>query len=76
MRYRVDLVYRNKYIKEVNVLMNKLDLDVGEIGIKQAFTFTSNANKPVDVFRKAIIQAFESQELEILDLQIWVNDNE
>lgn len=69
MKYRFEVIYRNKYMKEASRLLKTCDLDIGDVGIKETFTFTSKNDAPVQDVKEVIIKAFEDSELEILNIE-------
>ncbi len=69
MKYRFDLIYQNKLMKQVSELMGKLDLDIGEAGIKETCTLTTSEEREVSFLKDLLTQAFESAECTILHIE-------
>ena len=69
MKYRFEVIYQNKCIKEASRLMKTLDFDIGDVGIKQSFTFTSQKDTPICEIKQHIKKAFEYSELEIINIE-------
>lgn len=69
MKYRFEVVYRTEYMKKASELLKKLDLDIGDVGIKECFVFTSKNDVPVSEVKEQIKKAFESCYIELLHIE-------
>ncbi len=69
MKYRFEVIYRNKYMKEASRLLKKMDLDIGDVGISQVFTFTSKIDNEVSKIKEDLKKVFLDCDLEILHIE-------
>lgn len=56
-------------MKEAARLLKTMDLDMGDVGIKEVFTFTSQDNPSVSKVKEEIKKAFDSSDLELLHIE-------
>lgn len=73
MKYRVDLVYRNKYMKQASEFLKKCDMDIGDVGIKETFTFSSQKCPTIEKVKEEVLKSFDGSDLEILDITVWIS---
>lgn len=68
MKYRFQITYQPEYYKKASEWMRKLDLDVGEVGLQEAITFTAD-DQEVSIIKEKLKLAFESQNLTVLHIE-------
>lgn len=69
MKYRFEVIYTNEYVKRASELMKKLDLDMGEIGFQEVFTFTTKKDLSIQKIKEDLKKCFELSDLEILKIE-------
>ncbi len=69
MKYRFDVVHRSKYMKTANEFLKSCDIDIGEIGIRESFAFSSDTDKSIEEIKADIRKAFELCEMELLHIE-------
>lgn len=61
LKYRFDILYQTKQLKQVNDFMNTLDLGMDSICLKETYAFNYTAEeKPISYFKDLITQAIKS----------------
>jgi|GEM_PF-6851724 hypothetical protein len=68
-KYRFKVIYQPKEFREVCKFVEKMDLDIGEVGIEQVFQFTSAKDMPIVELKSHIKSAFLSGEMTILHIE-------
>lgn len=70
IKYRFDIWYQTPQIKQVNDFMQKLDLGMDTICLKESYGFNYTAEeKPISYFKGLITQAIESCEGRVLRIE-------
>lgn len=69
MKYRFEVHYMNKILKEVSNLMDKLDLGADLYAIKEIMTFTSKKNPSIQEIKETIIAAYQSCDCEVVHIE-------
>ena len=69
MKYRFEIIYQNDYMHRASELMKHLDLDMGEMGIREAFLVTTKNDVPIALIKEKFILAFESSDLKVLKIE-------
>jgi len=68
MKYRFDVIYQPKYFAEASKLMRTMDLDIGEVGIKETVVFEAN-DMDINKIKETLTKAFESGGLGVLHIE-------
>lgn len=53
-------------MKKSSEFLKSCDMDIGDIGIKEVFTFISNSGKSIAEFKEDLRKAFELCDLELI----------
>lgn len=69
MKYRFEIIYANKWMKQASEFLSQCDLQIVGVGIKETMTFTSKNDLPIDLVKQKFKEAFESCECEILRIE-------
>ncbi len=69
MKYRFEVVYRNQSMKKASEFLKYCDIDLGDIGIKEVFTFTSNSGKSISQIKEDLRKSFELCDLELMHVE-------
>jgi hypothetical protein len=69
MKCRLEVIYRGKELKQVSKFMRNLDLDMGEIGIEEVFTFTCKKDASIELIKDTLKKGFELFGMEILQIK-------
>jgi len=69
MKYRFEVIYQNKYMKQSNEFLKTCDINIGDIGIKEVFTFTTNTPKSIQEIKEDIKRCFDLCEMELLNIE-------
>lgn len=69
MKYIFEVIYRNELMKKVSDFMKQLDLDIGEIGVKEVFSFTTQKDLTVQQIKEKLKEIFEYSDLELLKIE-------
>lgn len=69
MKYRFEIIYQTKWIKQASDFMSKCDLGVGEIGIKETITFQSQKDLIISDIKEKINQAMNESECKLLHIE-------
>ncbi len=69
-KYRFEISYQNKNIRQVCEFMRKVDLDLGDIYLKEVYGFDYiNDEKPIDYFKDLFRQAYETMDCNIINIK-------
>ena len=68
-KYKFTVVYATKEMQKACEFMKKLDLDIGEVGIQQSFSFSSERNIEIPALKELISHSFESDCYKILHIE-------
>lgn len=69
MKYRFEVTYQPKYLREACKLMNRLDFPDFCVGLQTAFTFTSQKDLTIQQVKECIRIAFGSDDCTILHME-------
>lgn len=69
MKYRFEITYQNKYVKQASDFLRKCDLGIDAFGIKEIISFTSQKDIKISEIKEKIDQAYESCDCKILHIE-------
>lgn len=69
VKYRFEILYQNKSMKQVSEFMRKCDLDLGDICINETYEMTTSKERDIQEIKGLLYQAFEAAECEILKIE-------
>lgn len=69
MKYRFEIIYQNKYMKEACELMRKMDCDIGEAGFRETIILTSKNDKSISEIKELLKQAYQSADCILLHIE-------
>lgn len=69
MKYKFEIIYANKNMKQVTDFLNKCDLNIGKIGKVEVMTFNSENELSIKEVKETIKEAYESCECEVLNIE-------
>jgi hypothetical protein len=69
MKYRFEITYATKEMQQTCNFLKKMDLDIGQVGIQQIITFTSEKNPSIAILKEHLHQAFKECNLTILQIE-------
>ncbi len=69
MKYYFTVMFQPKELKKVSELMKKLDLDMGQVGIEEKFTFSCPEDHSIEEVKEKIILCFNQCDCEVLKIE-------
>jgi hypothetical protein len=69
MKYRFQILYRNKFMKKASESMRSIGFDDTEIGYKEVLTLTTKEEKSISEVKEHIRKCFEECEMELMHIE-------
>jgi hypothetical protein len=69
IKYRFEAFLQDKIVKKVCEYMRKIDLEMGEVGCRAIFSFTSERDVPLDAMKEILTQAIEECEVTVVRIE-------
>lgn len=68
-KYRFKIIWQDKYMNKASEFMKKCDLDVGEVGIVETFTFSCEKDIAITELKEKLKFALESCDMNVLHIE-------
>jgi|GEM_PF-3065536 len=69
MKYRFEIHYMNKLLKEIGEFMSKLDLCHNIYALKEIMTFTAQKQLSIKELKDLITEAYKSCDCEVINIE-------
>lgn len=69
MKYRFEVIYQNKWVKQASEFLDKCDLGIGDVGVEEVMTFTSKKDLEISELKEIIKKAYQSCECQLLHIE-------
>lgn len=69
MKYRFEVIYQPEHFKKACDFLKNCDLDIGEVGIRESYKFTSEKDLSIETVKENFKKAFESCGCKVLQIE-------
>jgi hypothetical protein len=69
VRYRFEVLMQPKKLQEMSEFMKKLDLNTGDICIREEVSFVRNGERPIEELKQIIKEAYDCVETKVLKIE-------
>jgi hypothetical protein len=69
MKYAFEVIYTTKQLRQVNDFLKSCDLDIGEAGVRERFSFTSKNDLTIDTIKQKLTEALRMCDYEPLHIE-------
>ncbi len=69
MKYRFEIIYQSENIKEISDFLNRCDLNIGTIGVRETITFTSQKDLSLSDIKEKIKEAMQESGCKLLHIE-------